>query len=425
MRIKRKPNLHLRKIVLEETNDGRDVVRFLKNVILHIENGPQTFGIRPQDFARNHKIASARILAKLGFEEGEYYLGRTYVQTPFRRIHSEEDDIPKPETTRATRDLYRLVRKKTNDGADIMIHFIEIMKGYHPEFKPHLRMAAAKELVRQIEFDYEEEPTSPTPTRSEPAAEPVGASRVGAHNPQPEPATSSESNSNPEPSNPVHPINPTNPASDNTNSDSQPTNPVNPKNPANPDSDKEPNANQPNPVNPINPASDNTDTDLPDQPNPVNPTNPVNPDSDKNHISFRDFLRKLHIEDGSAPYRDYAAQHARESESIYESIIRRASYSYHLQEAENKAQDLIVEFDDFMAERAPGYRPIAVPDQLITKSLTERMDESRLYPYDPSDYYDLDDDYFYYCLCRYCERCDEVNYHFRFMRELEEEYEDP
>ena len=64
----------------------------------------------------------------------------------------------------STADLYRLVRKKTNDGADIMLNFIEIMKGYHPEFKPHLRMAAAKELVRQIEYDYEEEPTAPEPT---------------------------------------------------------------------------------------------------------------------------------------------------------------------------------------------------------------------------------------------------------------------
>ena len=388
MRIKRKPNLHLRKIVLEETNEGRDIIRFLKNVILHIEDGPKTFGIRPQDFARNHKIDAARILAKLGFEEGKRYLRRTYVRTPFRRIHPEDEDGPKRDMAASTADLYRLVRKKTNDGADIMLNFIEIMKGYHPEFKPHLRMAAAKELVRQIEYDYEEEP-GPEPARAEPTREPVGASLVGAPD--------SESNPDPEPANP---INPANPDSDNTDADL-------------PD--------QPNPEYPTNSASDNTDADLPDQPNPVHPTNPVNPD----HISFRDFQRQLHIEDGSAPYRDYAAQHARESESIYESIIRRASYGHSLQSAQNNAQDLIAEFDDYMAERDPGYRPIAVPDQLIAKSLTERMDETRLYPYDPADYYDLDADYFYYCLCRYCERCDEVNYHFQFMRELEEEYEDP
>ena len=177
-RIRRKPNLHLRKIVLEETNEGRDIIRFLKNVIVHIEDGPKTFGIRPQDFARNHKIASARILAKLGFEEGKRYLRRTYVPTPFRRTHPEEEDVPRPDMTRDTADLYRLVRKETKDGADIMLYFIRITKGLHPEYKPHLRMAAAKELVRQIEYDYEEEPTGspeptpPTPTRAEPRPSP-------------------------------------------------------------------------------------------------------------------------------------------------------------------------------------------------------------------------------------------------------------
>ena len=394
MRLKRKPNLRLRKIVLEETNDGRDIIRFLKNVIVHIEDGPQTFGIRPQDFARKHKIDAARILAKLGFEEGKRYLRRTYVPTPFRRTHPEDEDIPRPETTRATRDLYRLVRKKTNDGADIMLNFIEIMKGYHPEFKPHLRMAAAKELVRQIEYDYEEEPaprthppTQPASTNAEPTQTPPASTNT-------EPTTPSKSNSN-----------------------SQPTNPVHPTNPVNPDTSDEITAHH---QNPTNHSSDNSA----DHPNPEHPTNPINPASD-NPVSLAEIQRQLHIEDGSAPYRDYAAQHARESESIYESIIRRASSGYSLQEAQNKTQDLIAEFDDFMAERDPGYRPIAVPDNLITKSLKERMDETRLYPYDPTDYYDLDDDYFYYCLCRYCERCDEVNYHFQFMRELEEEYEDP
>ncbi|MCY4652836.1 MAG: hypothetical protein OXC95_06685, partial [Dehalococcoidia bacterium] len=53
---------------------------------------------------------------------------------------------------------------------------------------------------------------------------------------------------------------------------------------------------------------------------------------------------------------------------------------------------------------------------------TRRMDESQPYVFDPADYYDLDRDYFYYCLCRYCEQCDELDYFFEFMRELEEEY---
>ena len=243
--------------------------------------------------------------------------------------------------------------------------YVEIMKGCHPEYKPHLRMAAAKELIRQIEFDYEDEP-------SEAATATVAST--------PEPATSSESNS-----------------------DSQPTNPVHPTHPVNADSDKK-----------RNPASDKITVHHPNQ---------TNHSSDK--PSLTDIQSKMHIEDGSVYYRDYAAQHARESESIYQSIIRRASGGYNLNEAQGKAQDLIAEFDDFMAERDPNYQPIAVPDNLITKSLTDRMRDHENWLYDPADFFDLDQDYFYYCMCLTCEACDELHYFFQFMRELEEEYEDP
>ena len=77
-----------------------------------------------------------------------------------------------------------------------------IMKGYHKEYKPHLRMAAAKELIRQIEFDYDEEPTPQIPTESAPASEPVGASLVGAH------AASEADQHQTNPVNPKHPVNP-------------------------------------------------------------------------------------------------------------------------------------------------------------------------------------------------------------------------
>ena len=391
-RLKRKPNLHLRKIVLEETNDGRDIIRFLKNVILHIEDGPKTFGIRPQDFARNHKIDAARILAKLGFEEGKRYLRRTYVRTPFRRIHPEDEDGPKRDMAASTADLYRLVRKKTNDGADIMLNFIEIMKGYHPEFKPHLRMAAAKELVRQIEYDYEEEPAPPTPTTSEsppssqtpppsfprkrqssvqaqdneppatePVSEPAGASLVDAHH--------SESDSNPEPANPEHPINP-----------------------VNPDSDKEPDTNQPNPANPANPDSDN-----------------------HNRVS----------ETALKAYQDYTTQNcAPEEESIYHSIIRRASDQPDAHSAKQEAERLIAEFNQFIAKTDPEHPPVAVPDEIIAREFARPA-----LPFDPGDYYDLDRDDFYFCQCGSCDQCAEFDYFIEFLIELEEDFplmhEDP
>ena len=313
----------------------------------------------------------------------------------------------------STSELYRLVKKETNDGRDIIIRFVAIMKGCHPEYKPHLRMAAARELIRQIEFDYDEEPTSPTPTHTEPtpASERVGASLVGAHDPQP--ATSDESAA------------------------------ASPANPVYPDSD--------NSTDLVIPAKagiqgwGQAGTRQNQVYDPLDQTNPVNPDSDNStatdpipnaelkienpEVSLARIQRQMHIEDGSVHYRDYAAQYARESESIYQSIIRRASDRPDLESAKLEAEELIGEFDRFMAERDPGYQPIAVPGELIAKTLTQRMDESQPSVFDPADYYDLDRDNFYYCLCRYCEQCDELNYFFEFMRELEEEtdypYEDP
>ena len=57
------------------------------------------------------------------------------------------------------------------------------------------------------------------------------------------------------------------------------------------------------------------------------------------------------------------------------------------------------------------------------------MENPESYLFDPSDYYDLDRDDFYYCRCEGCEECDELEDFFEFMRELEEDtafiYEDP
>ena len=395
-----KPNPQLKHIVLEETNDGRDVVRFLKSTFMQVEDGVSLFGLRHKDYARSHKIAAARILARIGLEEGKRYLRRTYVRTPFRRIHPEDEDGPKRDMAASTAELYRLVKKETNDGRDIIIRFVGIMKGYHPEYKPHLRMAAAKELIRQIEFDYDDEPT-----RTEPTSHPVGASLVGAHNPQP--STSDESNLNPIPN------------SELVTEDSGPTPPT----PSHTESASPSEHVGASLVGAHAGTSDESTTT--DSQTTVHHQN----HSSDSPVSLAQIQRQMHIEDGSAPYRDYAAQYAGESESIYQSIIRRAAYGYDLQDAQRLAQNLIGEFDLFMEERDPGYQPIPVPDQLIRKSLVERMDETKPWIFDPADYYDLDQDYFYYCMCGYCEQCDEVDYFFRFMRELQEEtdplYEDP
>ncbi len=66
-----------------------------------------------------------------------------------------------------------------------------------------------------------------------------------------------------------------------------------------------------------------------------------------------------------------------------------------------------------------------MPDDLLTRSLSQRMEAPETYIFDPADYYDLDRDDFYYCLCRGCDECDELEFYIELMQELEEEYEDP
>ena len=406
-KISRKPNTQLRNIVLEETNDGRDVVRYLKSVFMDVEDAPGLFGLSPKDYTRTHKIAAARILARLGLEEGKRYLRRNYVQTPFKRVHPEDEDGPKRDMAAATADLYRLVRNETNDGRDIMLYFVGIMKGYRDGYKPHLRMAAAKELVRQIEFDYDE-PTSPTPTAPTQTTAPA----------------------------PPEPTAETQPAA------ASPAHLVNPIHPVNPDSDKITD-HQPNH---INHSSDNIAADLPDQPNPINPTSDnIHPEPTQelavadSEITAHPQNHTNHSSDNITanlpkfvpnPYREYAGQHcAPESESIYQSIIRRASDRPDEQSAKREAERLIDEFNQFVADRDTEFQPVTVPDELLDKSLTIQIRDPESYIFDPEEYYDFDRDDFFFCMCGHCEDCDELEYFFEFMRELEEDtallHEDP
>ena len=361
----RRPNKQLRNIVLEETNDGRDVVRYLKSVFMEIEDAPRLFGLIHDDYARVHRIAAARILARLGLEEGKRYLRRNYVQTPFKRVHPEDEDLPRREMAASTSELYRLVKKETNDGRDIIIRFVGIMKGHYPGYKPHLRLAAAKELVRQIEFDYDDElpPSGSVAAAAEPDREFAGSAAI----------------------------------------------PVNSELPVNPDSDdtSESLPDQPLPVHPENPTSDDFTGD--ETPAQAHPAYPAEPDSDG----------------PSNPYRAYADIHcAEEAESIYQSIIRRASGRPTLDSAKREAAQLIADFNLFSAGCDPEFTPITVPEELLSKSLAQRIEDSDSYIFDPGEFYDYDRDDFYYCMCRGCEDCDELEFYIEFISELEEETDD-
>ena len=93
-------------------------------------------------------------------------------------VRAEPVEAPNPEangtgppinTAGLNEDLARFIRTETDGGRQIMRFFVDVMLGFLPMFKPHLRMDAAKELMRHG-F---EGPAPTAPVRAEPVEAPA------------------------------------------------------------------------------------------------------------------------------------------------------------------------------------------------------------------------------------------------------------
>ena len=71
---------------------------------------------------------------------------------------------PPIDTSGLDPDLAQFIRTETDGGRQIMRFFVDVMLGFLPMFKPHLRMDAAKELMRH---GFDDAPQS-APVRAEP-----------------------------------------------------------------------------------------------------------------------------------------------------------------------------------------------------------------------------------------------------------------
>ena len=404
----RKPNLQLRQIVLEETNDGRDIVRYLKSVITWDDDALNLYGLTHKNYTRTHKIAAARILARLGLEEGKRYLRRTYVPDPFRRRRPEDEPAPERELTRA--QLYRMVKEKTNDGREIMSYLVEIMKGYHSEFRPHHRMAAAKELVRQIEYEYEEIPDAPKPP-SKPRFRPSASTpeitaaylrsqaNQQAAEAQATQATQAEQNS---------PL----PQGEGQGEGESPAEQNSPL----PQGEGQSEGESP---------TDTTQT----------PTDrPAYLDQYPFHPPLKLTIKPIETPtpDPNNPYIAYRNQHCQEeADSIFHSILRRSRTEPNPEAQRDKAKNLIAEFNRSLAEAEnltdEEREPVTVPDDLLNRFLSRPDD----HPFDSEieELLDVRDHDFYFCLCRSCEQCDLYDYYFEQGIYADEDnffaYEDP
>ena len=131
----------LQQIVREETDNGREVVHFMKQAMN---------GLFP-NFTPQHQLMAGRVLAILCIEQGIEFVES--VRKPSvprtrdsaqRRVIADEIDAA---ISAAENEIAGYVKKLTGDGRRMIRFLIEAMEGGIRSFSPSLRIAAGKELI--------------------------------------------------------------------------------------------------------------------------------------------------------------------------------------------------------------------------------------------------------------------------------------
>ena len=149
------PRERLAKIVAEETGDGRRIVRFLVQVA---EGELNSEGFQPC-----HRMDSAKELVKIGLTEFEDYIhANSTPRKPGARRTSAPDADLSPDIAQAREQLAEYARELTQDGRTVIRMYAEVMEGERNDegFKPHHRIAAARELIKR---GFDETYTQPAP----------------------------------------------------------------------------------------------------------------------------------------------------------------------------------------------------------------------------------------------------------------------
>ena len=167
------PRERLAKIVAEETGDGRRIVTFLVRVAegdLHVE------GFQPC-----HRMDSAKELIKIGLTEFEDYVrANSTPRKPRARRTSAPDADISPEIAEAREQLAEYARELTQDGRTVIKMYAEVMEGERNDegFKPHHRIAAARELIKR---GFDETYTQPRPEVRPESDSAVVPAKAGTH----------------------------------------------------------------------------------------------------------------------------------------------------------------------------------------------------------------------------------------------------
>ena len=131
----------LANIVRQETRDGKLIVRFLVDAMQGNLDGAKP----------HHRLDAARQLLAIGFDGAQAFID-----------HNTPDAHPRAAaTSRAANDdkrrldpkLAKLIRQQTDNGKTAVRFLVDVMQGKLPDFKPHHRLAAARELLHRGFYD--------------------------------------------------------------------------------------------------------------------------------------------------------------------------------------------------------------------------------------------------------------------------------
>ena len=120
-------------IIREETDDGRIVVRFLIDVMQG----------KIDDSKPCHRLDAARQLLNLGFHGAQAVI-QSVPQSTNGRAPSRATSV-----SRFDQGIADIIKLETSDGRDAVRFLVDVMQGSLQDFKPHHRLAAAKELLRR------------------------------------------------------------------------------------------------------------------------------------------------------------------------------------------------------------------------------------------------------------------------------------
>ena len=119
-------------IIKLRTNDGRDVIDFLVDVMQD----------RYEDFRICHRLQAAKLLTTYGNEDAPNFIDDN---TTDSSSNTRKRRPKRP--TKFDTELARVIREDTNDGRSIARFLVNVMEGELTSFRPHHRMSAARELL--------------------------------------------------------------------------------------------------------------------------------------------------------------------------------------------------------------------------------------------------------------------------------------